>query len=216
MECGPRLDPAAVPDALRLPLSFDAAAMAADCAALAGGDWIDHFVRRNYDGDWSVIPLRARADAQHPIMMIQSDPEARNYVDTPFLAACPAIRAALAQFGSPLLSVRLMRLGPGSRIKEHRDPELSFEDGAVRLHVPVITHDGVAFRLNGRRVPMAAGTCWYLRLSDPHAVENPGPGERVHLVVDAQVTPALSALFAAATATAAPETTAATRPGATA
>ncbi|NGM36098.1 aspartyl/asparaginyl beta-hydroxylase domain-containing protein [Methylobacterium sp. DB0501] len=194
----PRLDAAAVPDALRLPLAFDAAAMAADCAALAGGAWIDHFVRRNYDGDWSVIPLRAPADARHPIMMIQSDPAARDYVDTPFLDACPAIRAALAQFGSPLLSVRLMRLGPGSRIKEHRDPELSFEDGAVRLHVPVITHDGVAFRLNGRRVPMAAGTCWYLRLSDLHAVENPGPGERVHLVLDAQVTPALSALFATA------------------
>ncbi|GJD64573.1 aspartyl/asparaginyl beta-hydroxylase domain-containing protein [Methylobacterium frigidaeris] len=198
MVWSPGLDLEAVPESLRLPLAFDAAAMAAECAALAGGDWIDHFVRSNYDGDWSVIPLRAKADARHPVMMIQSDPVARDYVDTPFLAACPAIRAALAQFGCPLLSVRLMRLGPGSRIKEHRDHDLSFEEGAVRLHVPLVTHDGVVFTLNRRRVVMAAGSCWYLRLSDPHAVENPGPGERVHLVVDAQVTPALAALFATA------------------
>lgn len=199
----PDLALGAVPDAVRLPLAFDADAMAAECTALARGDWNDHFVRRNYDGAWSVIPLRAPAEARHPVMMIQSDPGARDYVDTPFLAACPAIRTALARFGCPLLSVRLMRLGPGSRIKEHRDPDLSFEEGAVRLHVPLITHDGVVFSLNRRRVVMAAGSCWYLRLSDPHAVENPGPGERFHLVIDAPVTPALAALFADASAAAA-------------
>lgn len=201
----PRLFPAVktMPDRLQLPLHFDPAPMAAECAALAGAEWIRHFVPSNYDGEWDVIPLRGPAEAAHPVMSILSDPATRDYADTPFLDACPAIRAALGRLGCPVQSVRLMRLGPGSRIKEHRDHDLSFEDGFVRLHVPLITHPGVVFTLNGRRVVMEAGSCWYLRLSDPHAVENPGPAARVHLVVDAAVGPEIKALFAAALAEAA-------------
>lgn len=54
----------------------------------------------------------------------------------------------------------------------------------VRLHIPVVTNDGVDFRLNGVRCPMSAGSTWYLRLSDPHSVANRGSSDRVHLVID--------------------------------
>lgn len=188
------------PDRLRLPLRFDAAALAADLAALSRPDWTRHFVERNYDGDWDVVPLRAAAGATHPVTMIASDPGCRDWADTPFLAACPAIRAALACFACPLESVRLMRLGPGSVIREHRDHELSFEDGAVRIHVPVVTNPEVDFRLNGTRVALDAGSAWYLRLSDPHSVANLGGDARVHLVIDARVDPWIEALFAEALA----------------
>ncbi|MGY2046548.1 GNAT family N-acetyltransferase [Methylobacterium sp. JK268] len=194
-------DPAPVspiPDRLRLPLRFDAEALAAECDGLGRAPWIRHFVTGNYAGDWDVIPLRAPADATHPVRMIHADPACRDFRDTPFLDACPAIRAALAALPCPLDAVRLMRLSAGSVIREHRDPDLAFEDGAVRLHVPLRTHAGVDFRLNGTRVTMAAGTCWYLRLSDPHSVRNDGPGERIHLVIDARVDPWLAALFARA------------------
>lgn len=189
-----------IPDRLRLRLRFDAAALPADAAALAHPDWIRHFVAQNYDGDWDVVPLRARAGATHPVTMIVSDPSARDYVDTPLLAACPAIRAALKRFRCPLDSVRLMRLGPGSTIKEHRDHDLSFEDGAVRFHVPVATNPEVDFRLNGTRVALEAGSAWYLRLSDPHSVANRGATDRVHLVIDARVDPWVEALMAEAMA----------------
>lgn len=187
-------------DRLLLPLVFDAAAMAADVAALAGADWIAHFVPQNYEGDWSVIPLRGKAGATHPVSMIAPDPTCRDWADTPFLAACPAIRAALARFSCPLQAVRLMRLGPGSTIKEHRDPDLAFEDGSVRLHVPVETNDAVDFRLAGRRVEMAPGETWYLRLTEPHSVANRGETARVHLVIDALVDDWLEALLASAAA----------------
>ncbi|MFD0934585.1 aspartyl/asparaginyl beta-hydroxylase domain-containing protein [Methylobacterium trifolii] len=193
----------AIPDRLRLPLRFDAEVLAAECAALGDTAWIAHFVTRNYAGDWDVIPLRAQAGATHPVMMIHSDPGCRDYADTPFFAACPALRAALAQFRCPLEAVRLMRLGPDSTIREHRDHDLAFEEGMVRIHVPILTHPGVVFTLNRRRVVMEAGSAWYLRLSEPHAVENPGPGARVHLVVDARVDPWIAVLFAAALAEAA-------------
>jgi hypothetical protein len=80
-----------------------------------------------------------------------------------------------------------MRLTPGSRIKEHTDLELSFEDGVVRIHIPVITNPDVEFYLNGAHVTLAAGTAWYLRLSDRHSVFNGGNADRVHMVIDADV-----------------------------
>ena len=93
-----------------------------------------------------------------------------------------------------------MRLTPGSLIREHRDHDLSFEDGMVRIHVPVTTNDGVDFRLNGVRCVMPAGSVWYLRLSDPHSVANRGGTDRVHLVIDAAVNDWLGALLERAAA----------------
>lgn len=186
------------PDRLRLPLDFEPDRLAADMAAIASAGWIAHFVTQNYDGDWSVIPLRGPAGARHPIRMIYSDPNCTEFADTPMLVAAPYLREVLAAFACPLLAVRLMRLAPGSLIKEHRDHDLRFEDGTVRIHVPVVTNDGVDFRLNGTRCVMPAGSSWYLRLSDPHSVANRGPSDRVHLVIDATVNGWIEALLARA------------------
>jgi len=187
-----------LPDRLRLPFTFDAGLLAGDLAALGTVGWIDHYVRQNYDGDWSVIPLRGKAGATHPVMMIYADPTCREFADTPLLAACPYFREVLARFAAPLRAVRLMRLTAGSVIKEHRDPDLSFEDGTVRIHVPVVTNADVAFYLNGSRVALDAGSCWYLRLSDPHTVTNGGAADRVHMVIDAEVNDWVRRIFAAA------------------
>jgi mannose-6-phosphate isomerase-like protein (cupin superfamily) len=104
----------------------------------------------------------------------------------------------MAAIRAPLRAVRLMRLAPGSAIKEHTDVALSFEDGTVRLHVPVVTNAAVDFRLNGERVVLEAGSCWYLRLSDPHSVANRGSEDRVHLVIDATVNGWVGTIFAEA------------------
>jgi len=106
----------------------------------------------------------------------------------------------MAAIRCPLQAVRLMRLAPGSVIKEHRDSDLAFEEGFVRLHVPVATSDQVDFFLNGSRVAMAAGSCWYLRLSDPHRVVNGGLSARVHLVIDGVVNDWIAETFEAALA----------------
>ena len=183
------------PDRLRLPLDFAPGPLAADMAAITLTGWTRHFVRQNYEGDWDVIPLRAAAGARHAIQMIYSDPACADFADTPLLAASPSFRRVLAAFACPLQAVRLMRLTPGSLIREHRDHDLCFEDGTVRIHVPVTTNDGVDFRLNGVRCVMAPGSVWYLRLSDPHSVANRGGTDRVHLVIDAAVNDWLGALF---------------------
>jgi hypothetical protein len=186
------------PDRLRLPFSFDRDLLAADLLRLSASQWISHFITQNYDGDWSVIPLRASAGARHPVQMIYSNPTATAFEDTPMLAACPYYRTVLDSFACPLQAVRLMRLTPGSVIKEHSDHDLCFEQGSVRLHIPITTNDGVAFELNRRRVTLEAGSCWYLRLSDPHRVINQGDADRVHMVIDATVNDWVEAAFAAA------------------
>jgi hypothetical protein len=174
----------AYPDRLQLPLSFDPGLLRRDLDILSATPWTAHFVQQNYEGDWSVIPLRCAAGASHPIQMIYSDPTATVFVDTPMLGRCAYFQAVIAAFACEVRSVRLMRLTPGSVIKEHTDLDLDVEGGAARIHIPVITNPDVEFLLNGRRVEMKEGQAWCLRLSDPHAVANRGTADRVHLVLD--------------------------------
>ena len=175
------------PDRLRLPLAFDAAALAADLAALVEDDWIRHIARQNYEGDWSVAPLRAPAGETHRLRMGFPNPGQTAFADTALLDRLPHLRAALRRFECPLRGARLMRLAPGAAILEHCDPDLDAAGGRARLHVPILTNDETIFQLNGRAVAMAPGETWYLRLLDPHAAANRGTSDRIHLVVDVEV-----------------------------
>ena len=185
-----------LPDRIKLPFSFDPDRLCADLDAV-DRDWIDHLVKQNYEGNWSVLPLRHTAGATHPVMMIYSDPSATEFVDGPLLAHTPYFREVLAAFRCPLTVVRLMRLTPGSVIKPHYDHDLAAEHGAARLHIPITTNPDVEFLLNGTPVTMAPGEAWYLRLMDTHSVVNRGTSDRVHLVIDAVVDDWLSEMLAA-------------------
>src|SRR5262245_63421038 len=108
--------------------------MRADLNRLEQGAWIDHYVSDNYQGQWTVLPLRGPAGAHHPIKTIYSDPTAKDFVDTPLLAECPYLRSVLDSFNCPLQAVRLMKLAPGSIIKPHSDHDLGAQFGKARLH----------------------------------------------------------------------------------
>jgi Aspartyl/Asparaginyl beta-hydroxylase len=183
------------PDRLRLPLRFDPLPLQREIIALQNSNWVAHFVTDNYVGDWSALPLRAPKGASHPILQIAANPGTNDWVATPLLDACPAIATLIAKIPGPQFSARLMRLGAGAKIHRHSDPELSPEDGTVRLHMPIFTNDRVDFRLNDSRVIMGAGECWYLRLTDPHSVSNDGPTPRIHLVLDCAMTDELAQIM---------------------
>jgi len=168
-------------------MQFDPALLRRDLATLTATEWTAHFVQDNYEGDWSAIPLRSPEGARHPIQMIFSDPLAKAFVDTRYLALCPNFQAVIAAFQCGTECVRLMRLTPGSVIKEHRDHDLDAEHGAARIHIPITTNPKVVFEVNRVPVEMAPGEAWYLRLADPHRVVNGGDCDRVHLVIDAVV-----------------------------
>ncbi|HEX8379070.1 MAG TPA: aspartyl/asparaginyl beta-hydroxylase domain-containing protein [Allosphingosinicella sp.] len=171
---------------MRLPLEFDTGPLLEEVAAIPSEDWIRQPFKSNYEGAWDVVPLLAAAGEIHPLRLIYANPSATRFLPTRWLDAMPAFEAALARFECPLRSVRLMRLAPGSKILEHCD-DLDAQSGAIRLHVPLTTNPRVEFRLGGRPVPMAPGSVWYLRLSEPHSAGNEGTTARIHLVLDSAV-----------------------------
>ncbi len=179
---------------LRLPFQFDPTRLRADLARIAPGEWIPHMQRRHYDGEWSGAPLRSPGGAAGNLV-----PDARDgteFRDTALLARCPYFRAVLANFPCPLQAVRLLRLHAGSSIAEHIDHALDFDEGEVRLHIPIVTSDAVRFYLDGARLVMAPGECWHTNVNLPHSVDNHGTTDRVHLVIDCRVDAWLRGVFA--------------------
>lgn len=166
-----------LPACARLPMRFDSKALGAAVEALPAQAWRPHFNTGYYEGDWSGIALRAYEDAPTPLAPGQGETRATAYCDAFWLAQLATLKVELC-------SVRLLRLGPGGSIREHRDYDLGAPDGNLRLHVPIVTDAQVDFLLDGRKVPMQAGECWFLDLSRPHRVENHGGSSRIHLVID--------------------------------
>jgi len=194
-------DEAMTASSLKLDLKFDAAGLQSDLRGMLAGEFIPHFNTAYYEGDWSVLPLRSiggRADHIYP------DPTATHeFADTPLLDRCPQVRAALTAFDCELQAVRFLRLKAGSIIKEHTDYNLGFEDGEVRLHIPVVTNPAVEFVLGGKRIVMKPGEVWYHDFNLPHRVANQGDTDRIHLVLDCFLNDWLRGLILAAEAAAA-------------
>ena len=154
----------------KLPFSFDPEPMRRDLGQVAPSAWVPHFNTGYYEGDWSGIALRSVGGAES---QLYPDPSAE-FADTPVLAECPNIKNALAAFDCPLESVRLLKLGPGSIIREHTDLNLSFEDGSMRVHIPLATNEKVDFYVNYEKLVMNPGEAWYINFNLPHKVVNKG------------------------------------------
>ncbi len=171
--------------AVRLPLRFDAGALEADVATWGEEEWVPHFNAAYYEGDWSGVALRSVGGFTKQLF---SDPSRMDdFADTELMERCPHLGAAVGEFLCPLDAVRLLRLGQGARIREHRDIDLGYEIGEVRVHVPITTNPDVAFFLDGRELDMRPGEVWYLDLQLPHRVENAGANDRIHLIVDCRL-----------------------------
>lgn len=158
-------------------------------------DWVPHFNQRYYEGEWSAAALRSvGGDAKQ----IYPDPTALGrFADTCILARCPYIQEVIATFECPVEAARLLKLSAGSCIREHKDLNLGYEDGEIRIHIPVQTDEDVSFYLAGERILMREGESWYLNFNLPHRVENRSHVDRIHLVLDCQLNDWLRAKFPA-------------------
>lgn len=166
--------------AAKLDLEFDAARMRAELAAVE--TWEPHFNRQYYEGDWSGVALRAN----NPRRKLFIHPD-RECTATEAAALVPYTAACLSRFACAVRSARLLRLGAGSEIKEHRDDGVSIDGVEARLHVPVLTNDATEFFVAGELIPMRPGECWYVNIDLPHRAVNRGATDRVHLVLDVLV-----------------------------
>ncbi len=173
---------------------FDPVRLSGDLRRVEPAEWISHFNREVYSGQWSGAALRSiQGD---PRNLLPAAADSSLFQDTALLGRCPYFREILTVFQCPMHAARLLRLRANSNIDEHVDNELEFDDGLVRLHVPIVTSDAVHFYLDGARLAMAPGECWYTNVNLPHSVDNRGVVDRVHLVIDCLVNDWLSDVFA--------------------
>lgn len=172
--------------AIRFRRRYDVGRLRADFdAAAAHAAWVAKPELGRYRG-WSALPLHASGggmglDAVHGHV---HESEHAKCTPTPLLSRCPYVAGLLDELPAPKLRVRLMRLEPGGRIGLHRDRAYGWTQPVLRLHVPVLTHAGVTFLLDGERLTMEPGELWYVDTTRDHEVSNESPADRVHLVID--------------------------------
>ena len=169
----------------KLPFNFDSEALRSDLDQISPNEWVAHFNQDYFEGEWSGVALRSTTGDSGQLYS-RAAPES-SFADTPILERCPYVREILTIFQCQLHSVRFLKLVPGSRIREHRDSDLGFEDGQLRLHIPITTNPDVHFFLDAHRLDLKAGECWYVDFSLPHWIENRGATDRVHLVIDCEL-----------------------------
>ena len=178
---------------LQLPFHFNAGLLQQEVATLSAMHWLPHYQVKHYEGEWTAIPLRSIGGKIDDIII--SPTQNPDYRDTVFLNNSTYLKEVLKHFQCPLQAVRLLKLNAGSIIKEHRDAELNFENGEIRLHIPVLTHAAVEFFLDKEQMDLRAGECWYMNFNLPHAINNKSNINRVHLVIDAVVNDWIKEIF---------------------
>ncbi len=168
-----------LPACSRLSVTVDLPLLLQALSRIADTAWAAHFNAGYYDGQWSGVALISAADALTELSSGAGDPITRD----PWRAD-ERWAKALRDLPLEIRSARLLRLGPGSRIHEHRDYDLGGPQADLRLHIPLLSSPDVDFMLDRQRIPMNAGECWFLDLARPHSVDNWGQQERIHLVLD--------------------------------
>lgn len=159
---------------IQLPMSFDAAALEPEIAALGEGPWKPH-------------PQGFAGNSMLPLVAADGDPDNEAFAGTmqptPHLLRCPYLTQVFASLGATVGRSRLMRLSGHAEVTRHADQGYYWAE-RVRVHIPVVTQPTVRFECDSAVINMAAGECWIFDTWRQHRVLNDAVQSRVHLVVD--------------------------------
>ncbi|HKS58363.1 MAG TPA: sulfotransferase, partial [Steroidobacteraceae bacterium] len=159
---------------LQLPLSFDAAALAAEVGAIAESDWRPH--PQGYPGNDALTLITTGGDPE-------SDAVAGPMLPTRHLERCPYLQQVLHSIGATWGRTRLMRLSGQAEVTPHVDVNYYWRE-RVRVHVPIVTQPTVRFSCGDAEINMRAGECWLFDTWRMHNVVNDHSLPRIHLVAD--------------------------------
>jgi Sulfotransferase family/Aspartyl/Asparaginyl beta-hydroxylase len=159
---------------IQLPLRFDAAALAAEIAALDEAEWLPH--PQGFPGN-SALPLVAVNGDRY------NDGLAGPMRPTAVLQQLPLLRRVLGSFGAVVGRTRLMRLEGNAEVTPHIDQGHYWAE-RMRVHVPIVTTPTVRFYCGEAVIHMAAGECWIFDTWRLHRVHNDAADSRIHLVMD--------------------------------
>ena len=185
------------------PIHFDVERMKTDLERFQSSDaWLTHYDSALSQG-WRAILLKSKnGEVSGPQSQYPSW-DFSDYRRTPYADQLPYFCEILDALKCPQGRMRIMRLQPGMTINLHQDvgPEVGcVAFGQVRLHVPIVTNDGVTFFVGGEKIKMRPGRLYYVNFSKPHYVRNDGNEARTHLVMDLKVNDWLAHYFPDTTA----------------
>ena len=158
---------------LKLPIRFDADALAAEARALPPSAWTPH--PTGFIGNEAVRLVTPGG--------LDSDAIEGPMAGTESLDRCDYVRQIMEEIGGVWGRSRFMGLAPGREVPPHIDINYYWRTH-LRIHIPVITNPGVLFTCGGETVHMAAGECWVFDSFLQHDVQNKGDKQRIHLVLD--------------------------------
>jgi len=167
---------------IKFPIVFDVEKLQDDLRKIINKEWTDHYNANDYSGKWTSVALMSKNGRSDAIYALSTDDD--KLVPTEILESCIYFKKVLDSFLFEKTAVRLLQLAVGAEIKPHSDHCLGYEDGSFRLHIPIITNNGVEFILDGKRLLMNEGECWYIDANFIHSVANKGNEDRIHLVID--------------------------------
>lgn len=167
---------------IKFPITFDAKRLKTDVQKVLKQKWIDHYNTNDYLGKWTSIALMAQGGKSDAIYAFPNSNEP--IINTEVMDSCDYFKTILNGFLFEKTAVRLLQLAVGAEIRPHSDHCLGYEDGSFRLHIPIITNSEVEFILDGNRIIMNEGECWYIDANFIHSVANRGTYDRIHLVID--------------------------------
>lgn len=158
---------------LRLPVRFDADALAAEVRALPPSAWDPH--PTGFVGNEAVRLVTPGGEL--------TDDLEGPMGPTEHLQRCDYVQQVMADIGAVWGRSRFMGLGAGAEVPAHIDTHYYWRTH-LRIHIPVITNPGVSFTCGDETVHMAAGECWVFDSFRWHDVQNKGSQQRIHLVLD--------------------------------
>ncbi|MDE2357317.1 MAG: sulfotransferase [Alphaproteobacteria bacterium] len=159
---------------LQLPVRFEAAALAAEVAALPSAAWRPH--PQGYPGNDALPLITTGGDPS-------SDAREGAMGPTPWLTACPSLMQVMDALGATWGRSRLMRLSGDAEVTPHVDTDYYWRDH-MRVHVPIVTWPTVRFRCGDEEVNMGPGEAWIFDTWSLHSVKNDATRARIHLVAD--------------------------------
>ena len=158
---------------LKLPIRFDAEALAGEVRALPPSAWTPH--PGNIVGNEAVRLITPNGDA--------TDAIAGAMAATEYLKSCDYVQQLMAEIGGVWGRSRFMGLAAGREVPQHIDINYYWRTH-LRIHIPVITNPDVLFTCGDETVHMAPGECWIFDSFRWHDVQNRGSEQRIHLVLD--------------------------------
>ena len=173
-------------NALKLPFAFDPDKMLSEISGFNQEDYSDIYNPS--------VTLKTLWNI-HLIEPVGGPHTKVEFVPSAALKQRPYLLSVFETFKCRVETFRIHTLDPGANIKPHRDMGYSYEHGFTRIHIPVTTNNQVHLLVNGERINMNPGECWYCNFNEIHEVQNNSALPRTHLILDCVINDWFTAQF---------------------